>query len=318
VSSLIFITVSINLDTINSKQHRSFLQILLLPRPNPLGHPRLVKMSNDFSGSDDVLTLSPDQCKTWENAEWETAGFFEDMTITDRFIRNSKFRGCKLVNVGLMNCEVLESTMENCIAIQCRFGRFCVMNGQEPKLETAQNELYAWKCGLQDCEVANMTLYNAEILFSIIAHCLVNTSYLVENVATRKTDFRNCKMEDIRLSYSGTDTTYFNCHECEIDESSKSLISNGTITKSPLAFNKFAPELRCQIFSYCLEWANTKARTPNLIIALRGDPTLYHEALDLFYKANTFNMSYENKRGRELMESSAFEGIQKLSLRYDS
>jgi len=50
------------------------------------------------------------------------------------------------------------------------------------------------------------------------------------------------------------------------------------------------------IYEYILpdSWATGKGKTPSLIIALRGDSELYHAALKVFYKSNTFAFTKRN------------------------
>jgi len=50
-----------------------------------------------------------------------------------------------------------------------------IIRDQHSDLETAENELSAWNCGLKDCHMGNMTLHQSEILFGLVAHHLVET-----------------------------------------------------------------------------------------------------------------------------------------------
>src|ERR1700709_2617764 len=55
-------------------------------------------------------------------------------------------------------------------------------------------------------------------------------------------------------------------------------------------------EIRILIFRLCVATPDNN-QTPALIKALRGDPQLYHEALEVYYAINTFTMSFHERRG---------------------
>jgi hypothetical protein len=74
-------------------------------------------------------------------------------------------------------------------------------------------------------------------------------------------------------------------------------------------FRKFPPEVREIIFDEAIEW---DGKTPALIVALRGDPVLYFEALEVLSKSNVFIMSKKNEETRRSMPSSVYKNIQRL------
>src|SRR3954447_20780508 len=68
-----------------------------------------------------------------------------------------------------------------------------------------------------------------------------------------------------------------------------------------LSLRFLSPELRLMIFHLTLKMRrkNGKQITPSLLIALRGDPQLYEETLEVFYKINAFEITKKNIDGFE-------------------
>lgn len=72
----------------------------------------------------------------------------------------------------------------------------------------------------------------------------------------------------------------------------------------PRAFRELAPEIRENIYRYCFvesfcfveedEDEYYTHATPVFLVSLRGDPTLYYEALQYYYKHNTTVISPRN------------------------
>lgn len=73
------------------------------------------------------------------------------------------------------------------------------------------------------------------------------------------------------------------------------------------------PELRIIIYEYLVKIRRLERQTtPALLIALRPDQQLYHEALDVFYKINIFKLTGFNQRGLFAMGNTAIHGIERL------
>lgn len=66
------------------------------------------------------------------------------------------------------------------------------------------------------------------------------------------------------------------------------------------------------IFHYSTPWDELNPKTPEIVIALRGDSELYHEALRAFCKQNWYRIKLENFWPTELMSKTAVENIHKL------
>jgi hypothetical protein len=92
----------------------------------------------------------------------------------------------------------------------------------------------------------------------------------------------------------------------------------------PCAFNKLAPELRALIFTPCLTFepepqingvgmkTYQDASAPALLGALCGDPKLYAEALEIYYRVNTFWLTVRTQNAFLNLNQNAIASIKKL------
>lgn len=84
----------------------------------------------------------------------------------------------------------------------------------------------------------------------------------------------------------------------------------------PSALNKIPVELRLEIW-YPLVAGTfaSKGKIPAIIKALRAEPTLYHEALEVFYKHNAYVLHWKNDWSFLDMGQTAILRITKLEIR---
>jgi hypothetical protein len=139
------------------------------------------------------------------------------------------------------------------------------------------------------------------------AHVVTShTSGVMENCIVRcidimKTEIRDCTLNYVEVHSSTIiNSKLYNCtifnssvkiselvdtilHESDFE---KSKLSGCNITRSPLAFRRFPPELIPEIFKYCVELENGKV--PALLAALRTERKFYLEAVYLFSKLNFY------------------------------
>jgi uncharacterized protein YjbI with pentapeptide repeats len=139
------------------------------------------------------------------------------------------------------------------------------------------------------------------------AHVVTSdTSGVMENCIVRCIDIMKTEIRDYTLHYveiqSSTiiNSKLYNCtilnssvksselvdtilHESDFE---KSKLTGCNITRSPLAFRRFPPELIPEIFKYCVELEDGKV--PALLAALRTEREFYLEAVYLFSKLNFY------------------------------
>lgn len=78
------------------------------------------------------------------------------------------------------------------------------------------------------------------------------------------------------------------------------------------SFKTLPPEIREKIFGPCLDvWIG---ETPELLKALRPEPILYNQALDLFYRQNTFVLGKRNAWSMEGMSEETIKSLEKIEL----
>jgi uncharacterized protein YjbI with pentapeptide repeats len=164
------------------------------------------------------------------------------------------------------------------------------------------------------------TLDGIDLQETMIKNCVLISAHVRTSVVHDST-FDNCKLDRTTIHNS----TFKNCRliNCVVRDSSfvdsklhetntaNSDFLRTTNTRSRLAFRKFPPEVREMIFRRCLYFGG---KTPSLLIALRGDPELYREALVLFYKLNIFRLNGSNYTAAKLMSKSAVQGIHSIDL----
>lgn len=92
--------------------------------------------------------------------------------------------------------------------------------------------------------------------------------------------------------------------------------NSSTTTAMACAFDRLPPELRDQIFRpLCVGW---DGKVPNLIKALRPNTKLYYEALDIFYRSNTFTLHRENDWSFGDMSKKAVLTFTKITVKVSS
>jgi hypothetical protein len=98
-----------------------------------------------------------------------------------------------------------------------------------------------------------------------------------------------------------TETDSFAQNDCEV------------IT-TPFHLRHVPAEVRLLIFAQVFNVEGPALKSPPLLQAVRGDPKLYGEALEVFYNLNTFRLSVQNSESRKLMSRNTIMSIQSLEI----
>jgi uncharacterized protein YjbI with pentapeptide repeats len=149
-------------------------------------------------------------------------------------------------------------------------------------------------CTFRHAEIFGSTIAGSTLSNVKLSNCTIDNSTLTQVHIT------NCTVVSSSLLDS-------KLHETKIANCS---MDNCTMTSSPLALRRFPPEIRAMIFNGCIHFADHK--TPAIIIALRGDKEMYEEAIQIFYKLNSFRVKLQNLTDFEAMSIKAIQGIRKL------
>jgi uncharacterized protein YjbI with pentapeptide repeats len=168
------------------------------------------------------------------------------------------------------------------------------------------NGLTIRKTILKNCLLRHVKIHASTISNSSMYRCTVYTSTISDECS-----FENCNV--LNSTINGCTAIDSNIHESTFR---KVKMNRCKITTSPLALRQFTPEIRARIFGYCTPQKSWASKTPEVLIALRGDSELYQEALRAFYKQNWFRLNFRNFSKTELMSKKSVENINKLSISY--
>ncbi|KAE9378882.1 hypothetical protein N431DRAFT_363591, partial [Stipitochalara longipes BDJ] len=139
------------------------------------------------------------------------------------------------------------------------------------------------KAGEEVKTYENKTFEEDDIQGAIIDNCILR------NISLKNTYGQSCYFFNMKIRSSTLQACII--FDCRWDKMTR--FSYCQLITELLAFRRFPAEVRALIFREVVEWntglcSNRSSRMPALIIALRGDPTLYQEALRPFYKTNKF------------------------------
>jgi hypothetical protein len=109
--------------------------------------------------------------------------------------------------------------------------------------------------------------------------------------------FLNCDIQDSNLS---------NCHLHQTKFTAGTLVYS-LVTKSPLAFRRFPPEVRALIFG--------NGVALELPVALKTDPELYWEAAKFLDTGLPLIVSKHNEGFRKAIPRSLMEKVTRISIR---
>lgn len=82
----------------------------------------------------------------------------------------------------------------------------------------------------------------------------------------------------------------------------------------PNALRRVAPEIRDMIFKYVLTLRSRPRTSLSLLAALRTVPELYYEALEVYYKVNTFLLGVKSFRGFSRLKAGAVQLITQMRI----
>ena len=261
---------------------------------------------------------------------WSNVSLYEDLKIDGQHLTNAMVRGCKLRNTTLENCTVIESTLDNCKISRAVLGsrpKSKLVNAKEGHGKSSYgcivcDSLIGVSTSAYMVEIYRSTIHETsdEVFGCYFEDCQVRTAYCVyENC-----QFRHCNLRSIYLD------VFSSTHECEMNKCTVlvvtqpgpgpnavgSAIEAKKKTTSPLVLDKFPLETVLSILEYCIQFPGSQETNgmPTIIAALRGCPTLYHEALKMYYRTHLFTIRYENKALRGSLSNRVFKEIRRLSI----
>jgi hypothetical protein len=109
-----------------------------------------------------------------------------------------------------------------------------------------------------------------------LGSCEIKGSTL-NGIGSHNSSVSECLIENSKLYLS-------RLHACRLLQGTKQ------VSKPVSSFRRFSPEIRKVIFKLCKNLDETDCQVPALIVALRGDQVLYHEALEAVYENGTIGL----------------------------
>jgi hypothetical protein len=144
------------------------------------------------------------------------------------------------------------------------------------------------KTMVKNCVLRYVEIHTSTISNSTLEHCQLFNS-TIDNGSAEDTMIHECKFRGLKMK------------RCKV-------------TTSPLGLRRFPPEIRAMIFEYSTPWDSNKAKTPEILVALRGDCELYEEAIKTFYKQNWLRIDVGNFSEMESMSKKSMARICKLRI----
>lgn len=148
-------------------------------------------------------------------------------------------------------------------------------------------------------------------------------NHTIENTGIREVVLRDhCLVRRVEVDTSIANNCQFvystlrginKLHRCVLFDclvGSRTTLNHCQVITATLGFRRFPVEIRVLIFLKAIDWKGT---TPPLVIALRGDPQLYREALEQLYKNNWFTYSWKNFDPRKFAAMNFEQRIEHMS-----
>jgi hypothetical protein len=204
-------------------------------------------------------------------------------------VTNSTFNNCTLVECKLENTKATDSRLNGCTLFYSSISGA----GSEISASKARDSKFF------GVSIKFSSICRSKILGGNILKSKIQTTEVKGITAGFCCGFLNCDIEISNLSC---------CSVAECKFSSMST-EDCDITTAPLAFRKFPPEIRAAIFK--------EAPTVQLMVALRADTELYHEAMPIFSKSIPLIITAENQNEVYIksLPVSTLENVQSVSVR---
>ncbi|KAF4635387.1 hypothetical protein G7Y89_g2717 [Cudoniella acicularis] len=203
--------------------------------------------------------------------------------------KNVTFRACVLYrcdlsNCQLLNCEITQSTLSNSTLHDSDIKKSILLKSKlhhcrckdedydfHVDIDSPIFRSFFRDCSIEDTGIWNSKIHRSSIVAGGVENCHVTTSNLTSVIM----DY--CEAYTCSFASGMVNSSYL--QEYKADDNTQ--VHDCEVMKCSLAFRKFPAEIRIPIFHQAMSWSK---RVPALIVALRGDQKLYHEALEYYSK----------------------------------
>jgi hypothetical protein len=223
-----------------------------------------------------------------------------------------EFEDCHVLRGGHVHHRVLfhvtihNSNLENCTLIQCIIYQSNVNSSQLEDCRIQKeagggNDVTSAPC-LKNCKISKGTIFDAYIYNSTlnktgtIHNCHTEGSLVVDSNAIDST-FTNCGFHESELC---------NCEVVNPDPSPPDVVIN---------FRGLPAEIRKTVCSNAIA---SEGLAKNLVAALRSDPVLHGEILEVLFREQVFVLSEKNHEAVTKSPKSVTKRVKKLYLKYVS
>jgi uncharacterized protein YjbI with pentapeptide repeats len=160
-------------------------------------------------------------------------------------ITDSALKSCTLVNCVLNKPNIGDSKISGGkILNSCYTDRSYIRSSQ------------VWKCQFENCTIERSQIHQSKIQGGTAIYFKPIQTTTITNAGSEASKFLNCDIQDSNLS---------NYHLHQIKFTAGTLVYS-QVTKSPLTFRRFPPEVRALIFG--------NGVSLQLLVALKTDPEL--------------------------------------------
>jgi len=166
------------------------------------------------------------------------------------------------------------------------------MAGSKAEIDTIEDSTLRGatfrKTLIKNCVLRYVEIHTSTISHSVLEHCqLFNCT--IDNGSAEDTKIHECKFKGLKMK------------RCKV-------------TISPLGLRRFPPEIRQMIVHYAIPCDLVMQKTPSILVALRDDQELYHEAIRAFYQQDWCCISSNNFSSMGSISVKAASNIQKLNI----
>jgi hypothetical protein len=234
----------------------------------------------------------------------------QGMSLFKCTVITSILKDCTLSSCTLLSCAIINSKLDNCTIRQdiqpSLYRPFCLLNNIDPQdcpPTHIRKPSILRNCETKTCVISNSIISrDSEVQSGRLASCDVKDS-TVRKAVVCETLMLNCKVDNCNLNLSGH-------HGCKMSRTSK------IGCKAVPTLRAFPPEIRSVIMKSTLGLEGPlPTHMPPLIIALRPDQPLYHEALDVMRKDSFFSID-ASRTCRFTTSNPQAEYVRKLVCRY--
>lgn len=155
---------------------------------------------------------------------------------------------------------------------------------------------------MEDGSANGITVRNTHIINCVLEYVVIHNSTI------ERSTLSNCNVFNAKI----TESTVLDSKLHDTPLGSRCSVTACKVTTCTLALREFPPEIRDMIVRYCMEFVHGK--TPPLLIALRGDPDLYQQALKFLYRLNPFVLDAKTILKLDKISKKVLKNITKLSI----